>query len=101
MRVGRRSEAIRATYACGLDAIARWYSLSSPDVLVGRVEASELEAYATLDKFVSCLDGNAATNADEGELVPHVVPSKNSILGRKFNSERTRTAQSNPSVIAG
>lgn len=56
--MGRRSEATRATYACGLDAFARCFDVQSVDLLVAKIKSSELDAYKTLDKFVGWLAGN-------------------------------------------
>ena len=60
MRVGRRSECTRLTYACGLDSFARCFGVQSVDLLIAKIKSGELEAYGTLDKFVSWLDGNGA-----------------------------------------
>ena len=53
--MGRRSEATRAMYACGLDAFARCFAVQSVDLLVAKIKSGELDAYATLDKFVGRL----------------------------------------------
>jgi integrase len=58
--MGRRSEATRATYACGLDAFARCFDVQSVDLLIAKIKSSELDAYKTLDKFVGWLAGNGA-----------------------------------------
>ncbi len=58
--MGRRSEATRATYACGLDAFARCFEVQSVDLLIAKIKSSELDAYKTLDKFVGWLTGNSA-----------------------------------------
>jgi len=52
--------ATRATYACGLDAFARCFDVQSVDLLIAKIKSSELDAYNTLDKFVSWLAGNGA-----------------------------------------
>jgi len=57
--MGRRSEATRATYACGLDAFQRCFG-QSVDLLVAKIKSGELDAYKTLDKFVGCLSANGA-----------------------------------------
>jgi integrase len=59
-RVGRRSEATRATYAYGLDAFARCFDVQLADLLVAKIKSGELDAYNTLDKFVGWLAGNGA-----------------------------------------
>ena len=58
--MGRRSEATRATHACGLDAFARCFDVQSVDLLIAKIKSGKLDAYSTLDKFVSWLDGNGA-----------------------------------------
>jgi len=40
-----------------MDAIALSFDRSSSDLLVAKIKASEVDAYSTLDKFVSWLDG--------------------------------------------
>jgi integrase len=58
--MGRRSEATRATYACGLNAFARCFDVQSVDLLIAKIKSSELDPYITLDKFVGWLAGNGA-----------------------------------------
>jgi integrase len=58
--MGRRSESTRLTYECGLDAFARCFGVQLVDLLIAKIKSGELEAYSTLDKFVSWLDGNGA-----------------------------------------
>jgi len=53
--LARRSEATKVTYGCGLDAFARCFEVESADTLVDMIKAGQLEAYSTLDKFVSWL----------------------------------------------
>jgi hypothetical protein len=43
-----------------LDAFARCFDDQSVDLLVAKIKSSELDAYATLDKFVAWLVGNGA-----------------------------------------
>jgi len=43
-----------------LDAFARCFDVQSVDLLIAKIKSGELEAYSTLDKFVSWLDGNGA-----------------------------------------
>jgi len=56
--MGRRSEATRATCACGLDAVARCFDVQSIDLLVAKIKSGELDAYETLDKFVGRLSAD-------------------------------------------
>jgi len=58
--MGRRSEATRATYACGLDAFERCFKPHSVDLLVAKIKSGELDAYGTLDKFVGWLTADGA-----------------------------------------
>lgn len=58
--MGRRSEATRTTYACGLDAFARCFGVQSVDLLVAKIKSGELDAYNTLDKFVGRLSAEGA-----------------------------------------
>jgi hypothetical protein len=59
-RTGRRSEATRATYACGLGAIASCFDVQSGDLVVAKIRSGELDAYSTLDKFVGRLSADGA-----------------------------------------
>jgi integrase len=43
-----------------LDAFARCFGVQLVDLLIAKIKSGELEAYSTLDKFVSWLDGNGA-----------------------------------------
>ena len=47
-------------HGCGLDAFARCFDVQSADLLVAKIKSGELDAYATLDKFVSWLAGSGA-----------------------------------------
>jgi hypothetical protein len=58
--MSRRSEAMRPTYGCGLDAFAQCFDVQSTDLLVAKIKSGELDAYPTLDKVVSWLAGNGA-----------------------------------------
>jgi integrase len=58
--MGRRSEATKATYECGLDAFARCFQVQSVDLLVAKIKSGEVDAYVTLDKFVGWLTAEGA-----------------------------------------
>jgi hypothetical protein len=51
--LARRSEATKVAYGCGLNVFAHCFEVESADTLVGMIKAGQLEAYGTLDKFVS------------------------------------------------
>lgn len=51
---------MRLTYTKAEDAFARCFNAKSPDVIVDRIKAHELDAYAALDKFVSYLLANGS-----------------------------------------
>ena len=54
--VGRRSEKTVDSCQRGLDLFALCHDVASPDLLVVRVKARELNQYQLLDKFISFLD---------------------------------------------
>ena len=58
--MGRRSEATKATYACGLNAFARCFDVQSVDPLIAGTKSGELDAYTALNKFVGSLTANGA-----------------------------------------
>lgn len=58
--MGRRSEATKATYACGLDVFSRCFDVQQVGLLVARFKSGELDVYATIDKFVGWLVSNGA-----------------------------------------
>ena len=58
--MGRRSEATKATYACGLNAFARCFDVQSVDPLIAGIKSGELDAYTALNKFVGSLTANGA-----------------------------------------
>jgi hypothetical protein len=45
-----------------LDVFQRCFREQSVDLLVAKIKSGELDAYATLDKFVGWLDANAAAS---------------------------------------
>ncbi len=49
---------MQATYPCSLEAFPRCFDVQSVDLLLDKIKSSELDPYATLDKFVSWLTGN-------------------------------------------
>jgi hypothetical protein len=61
-----------------LDAFARRFEVQSADLLLAKIKSSELEAYATLDKFVGrltaegCSEGNPDCPVDE--FFPTIFP---------------------------
>ena len=60
VRMGRRSEATRLAYGCGLDAFKRCFPDQSVDLLVAKIKSGELDAYVTLDKVVGWLTAQGA-----------------------------------------
>jgi site-specific recombinase XerD len=54
--VGRRSEKTADSYQRGLDLFSLCHRVDSPDSLVARVKAGELNQYQLLDKYVSFLN---------------------------------------------
>lgn len=54
-RLGTRYQSARATYEVGLETFAESFHVDSPDVLVGKIKAGELDVYEALDKFLSLL----------------------------------------------
>jgi len=60
-RKSRRSDATRTTYAKAEASFARCFNVDSPDIIVARIKAAELDAYHVLDKFVGWLMANGSS----------------------------------------
>ena len=60
-RKSRRSEATRTTYAKAEAAFARCFDVDSPDAIVARIKAADLDGYQALDKFVGWLMANGSS----------------------------------------
>jgi hypothetical protein len=52
-RVGRWTPSTRVGYAIALSLFASSHEASSPDTVVERIKAGELDPYKALEKFVS------------------------------------------------
>jgi hypothetical protein len=68
-RIRRCFNVTKATYACGLNAFARFFHVQSVDLLVAKIKSSELDAYNTLDKFVGWLAENDAAPKPSGSTL--------------------------------